>query len=76
MAKKKSNHPFHNGNEEKFLTSMWRGVTYSRKQAQHIFKLKNPSAALIRFEDMGYAIDRTYVWDKKAKAYKVRYSMQ
>jgi hypothetical protein len=71
----KSNHPFHNGNEKKFLDSMNRGIEYSRKQAQHIFKLKNPSAALIRFEDMGYEISRTYFMDKKAGTYKVRYSI-
>lgn len=75
MANKHQKHPFHNGNESKFLNSLHRGVVYSRKQAQHVFKLKNPSAALIRFEEMGYPINRTYVWDKKAKAFKVRYYM-
>lgn len=75
MAKRKQHHPFHNGNEQKFLNSLNRGVVYSRKQAQHVFKLKNPSAALIRFEEMGYSINRMYIWDKKAKTFKVRYYM-
>lgn len=67
-------HPFHNGNEQKFLESMLRGNTFSRAQAKHVFKLKNPSAALIRFdEDKGIRVSRIYSWNKKSKAYKVSY---
>jgi len=72
--KKQNNHPFHNGNEQKFLESMLRGNVYSRAQAKHVFKLKNPSAALIRFEeDKNQPVSRIYSWDKKAKTYKVKY---
>ena len=70
---KKSNHPFHNGNEIKFLKSMMRGNEYSRRQVQHIFKLKNPSAAIIRMEEQGYHIGREYKFNKKSKTTTVKY---
>jgi hypothetical protein len=75
MAYNSTKHPFHNGNEAKFLKSLKRGVVYSRAQAQHIFKLKNPSAALIRFGEQGEYVYRSYVYDAKSKTYKVRYFM-
>ena len=73
MKNTTNNHPVHTGMEKKFLDSMKRGNVWSRSQVKAMWKLANPSAAMIRFAEAGEPVQRTYVWDKKAKSYKVRY---
>lgn len=63
----------HNGNEAKLLASLKRGRVWSRKQCQYMFKLKNPSAAILRMEEKGVDINRFYQYNSKAKTTTVKY---
>ena len=72
MTKKRTNK---RGNEAKLLTSLERGVIWSRKQIQHTFKLNNPSAAILRMEDKNIPIIRQYFYNKKKHTTTVKYSL-
>lgn len=65
--------------EAKFLTALIKGRSISRKQAMAQFKLGNPSATVLRIQDAGYQLQRTYSLKKvrgtKLKVRTVTYSL-
>ena len=69
----KSSHPFHTGNEKRLQESLARGNKYTTRQIAHIFKLRNPSAAIGRIVKNGMKIVREYHWNAKRKAATVTY---
>ena len=64
------------GREASFLKSLKSGKQISRGQAACRFNLANPSAAVLRMEEAGVAIQRSYVRRKADGVYIVKYSMK
>ena len=62
------------GKESKFLKAL-RGSKITRKQAASRFNLKNPSAAVLRFQQAGFKVVRTYAYNKSKKYTAVTYSI-
>lgn len=63
------------GREVSFLNSLKNGITLSRRQVSHLFKLANPSAAVGRFVDSGIPIVRSYSKRKSDGVEIVKYSL-
>lgn len=59
------------GREVKFFAALEKGQTLSRKMVMSRFKLRNPSASVLRFEDAGYDIRRSYN-TRKVAGVKIR----
>lgn len=64
------------GREAKFLASLKRGTVLSRAQASRLFRLANPSAAVLRFEESGVSVSRKYTRRKSDGLYIVKYSVK
>lgn len=52
------------GREHALLNALASGKTLTVKQIRQQFKLKNPSAAIDRFEKKGLAVERVYTTKK------------
>lgn len=63
------------GREAKLLKSLYNGTVISRAQASSRYSLRNPSAAILRFQDAGIPITRQYVARKSDGARIVKYSI-
>lgn len=63
------------GREARFLNALLKGRSITRKQAQREFKLANPSAAVLRFEQAGHGLVRAYKRKSKKAPYTVKYSV-
>jgi hypothetical protein len=67
------------GKEVRFLNVLLSGKTVSRKQAKSMYKLGNPSATVLRIQEAGYDLVRTYtntkVRGRKFAVRTVKYSI-
>lgn len=48
------------GREVKFFAALSKGQSMTRKAVMRRFKLRNPSASVLRFEEAGYTVGRKY----------------
>ena len=48
------------GKEIRFLNALLSGKVISRRQAKANYRLGNPSATVLRIEESGYMLTRTY----------------
>jgi hypothetical protein len=64
------------GKEQKLHTALSKGRTLSRAQVKSQFKLRNPSAAILRFVESGEDVKRQYTTKKVKGNYitTVKYS--
>lgn len=63
------------GREARFLNALLRGRAITRKQAMREFKLANPSAAVLRFQERGYDLVRAYNRKSKKAPRTVKYTV-
>jgi hypothetical protein len=48
------------GKEARFLVALLSGKTISRRQAKANYRLGNPSATVLRIQEAGFELKRTY----------------